>query len=113
MGRVVWSPQAARRLREIVEYVERDSPPAAQAIQLAILRATHRLGMWPLSGAWVGARHPELARLDQRYRLVVARPYVVFYRVEAEDVYVLTVRHGAQLPPRADALGADLQGTSW
>jgi plasmid stabilization system protein ParE len=112
VGRVVWSLQAARRLREIVEYVERDSPSAAQAIQLAILRATHRLGLWPLSGAWVGARHPELTRLDQRYRLVVVRPYVVFYRVDAEDVYVLTIRHGAQLPPRAEALEADPQTTS-
>jgi plasmid stabilization system protein ParE len=54
----------------------------------------------------MGARHPSLAGLDDQFRLVVVRPYVIYYRVLRDDVQVLTIRHGAQLPPSPETLTA-------
>lgn len=105
MPRTRWSPLARRRLEEIVEFISADSPAAAAAVHTTIVRAVRRVGTWPLSAPWVGARHPQLAVLDQSYRLLVVRPYVIFYRVRDGDVQVLTIQHRAQLPPTLWQLG--------
>jgi plasmid stabilization system protein ParE len=105
MARTIWSPLARRRLAEIIEFIAADSPAAAAAMHATILRAIRRVSSWPLSAPWVGTWHPQLAVLDQSYRLLVVRPYVIFYRVRDGDVQVLTVQHGAQLPPTLRQLG--------
>jgi plasmid stabilization system protein ParE len=104
MAQVVWTPLALRRLDEIVVYIARDSPSAALSMEQALIAAVARVGMWPLSGVWVGARYPSLTGLDQNYRLIVERPYIVFYRASGDEVRVITIQHGAQLPPRAQVL---------
>ena len=106
MARVLWSPTARLRLTEIVDYIARDSPPAAEAVHRALLRGVRRVGTWPMSAPWVGAPYAALAGLDQSYRVLVVRPYLVFYRVRGDDVLVLTIQHGAQLPPPAAGLAA-------
>jgi plasmid stabilization system protein ParE len=107
MARVIWSPTARRRLDEIVEYVARDSPAAAVGVHRTLLRAVRRIGDWPLSAPWVGAKYPELSGLDQSYRTLTVRPYLVFYRVQSDGVFVLTIQHGAQLPPPAEGLAGN------
>ena len=106
MARVIWSPTARRRLTEIVEFIARNSPPAAEAVHRALLSAVRRVGTWPMSAPWVGVPYAGLAGLDQSYRVLVVRPYLVFYRVQGDDVLVLTIQHGAQLPPPAAGLAA-------
>jgi len=104
VANVVWSPAAELRLAAALEYVARDSPEAAQNLLRTIRRALQRLAEWPFANPWVGARYPHLAELDQSYRVLVTRPYVLFYRVTAREIRILTLRHGAQLPPVADSL---------
>lgn len=104
MARLVWSPTACRCLAEIVEYVARDSPDAALRVHRALLRGVRRVGAWPMSCSWVGARYPALSSLDRSCRVLVVRPYLVFCRIRDADVLILTVQHGAQLPPPAETL---------
>ena len=107
MARIIWSPTARHRLDEIVNFIAQDSPSAAREVHQSLLRAVRRIGRWPHSGVWVGARYEHLAGLETDYRVVVIRPYLVFYRVREHaggEVLVLTVRHGAQLPPAAEVL---------
>jgi toxin ParE1/3/4 len=104
VAQIVWSATARQRLIDIVEYVAQDSPDAARTIHASIVRNVRRLEQWPLSSPWIGALYPELAQLDKSYRVLVVRPYLVFFRLLGEEIRVLTVRHGSQLPPMADAL---------
>jgi len=104
VANVTWSPEAELRLAAALEYVARSSPIAARNLLRAIRRAEQRLADWPFAYPWVGARYPHLSDLDESFRVFVSRPYVLFYRVAAREIQILTLRHGAQLPPEALAL---------
>jgi plasmid stabilization system protein ParE len=106
VARVAWSPAARRQFNEIVAYIARGSPPAAFTVHQKVLRATRRAGQFPFSAPWIGVRHPELSELDQTYRMLVVRPYIVLYRVAGDYVLVLVVQHGAQLLPPSQVLQA-------
>ncbi|HET7771942.1 MAG TPA: type II toxin-antitoxin system RelE/ParE family toxin [Chloroflexota bacterium] len=104
MHRIVWSPMARHRLLEIIDFVARDSPDAAAQLHTTILRRVRHLNRWPESAPLAGALYPQLVSLGTSYRALVVRPYVVFYRVLPKEIRVLTVRHGAQLPPSSAQL---------
>jgi plasmid stabilization system protein ParE len=103
-SRIVWAPLARHHLLGIVDYIARDSPEAAAQVHRTILRGVARLGEWPLIGPWVGSRYADLSGLDETHRVLVVRPYAVFYRALDLEVRVLTIHHGAQLPPAAEDL---------
>jgi plasmid stabilization system protein ParE len=83
------SAEAERDLEEIGDYIARDNPARAIAV-LQQLRAKC-LGL---------AEFPERFPLVPRYerdgvRHRVHGDYLIFYRVEAEKVFVLHILHGA------------------
>lgn len=73
-------------------YVKRDSPAAAQRLRVRAEGALRRLASYPQSGRKI----PEFPELP--YRELVVKPYRFFYRVEKDEVWVVAVWHGAQLP---------------
>jgi plasmid stabilization system protein ParE len=81
-----------RRLDEIGGHIAADNPPAAARIVGAIAKAVQRLGAAPARG-----RPGRIA--GTRELVVVGTPYVVAYRVHADDIEVLTIQHGAQRWP--------------
>lgn len=88
---VTWSPLAIERTIEAAEFIALDKPAAAQPWAESIFAAVERLAAFPESGRVV----PELGRPE--IREIIQRGHRIVYRVEAEHVYVLTVRQSWQL----------------
>jgi toxin ParE1/3/4 len=84
------TPRAAQDLNAILEYLNERNPAGAQKVSVAIERALVLLGERPYSG--------RIMKRKRRIRVkVVARdPYLLFYRIEAETIVVVHIRHGAQ-----------------
>jgi addiction module RelE/StbE family toxin len=89
---VRWTRRARRRLDEIGNRISRDNPPAAARVVSTIALAVQRLGVAP------GRGRPGRVR-GTRELVVVGTPYIVAYRIYANDVEILTIQHGAQLWP--------------
>jgi addiction module RelE/StbE family toxin len=87
-----WTRRARRRLDEIGARIETDNPPAAARVVSAIALGIHRLGANP------GRGRPGRIQ-GTRELVVVGTPYIVAYRVHANDVEILTIQHGVQLWP--------------
>jgi len=85
VAQVVWSAPAQSDLEAIHDYIAIESPAAALAVVVRILRHVEQLARHPDSGSWL----PELGR--SRYRQIVAPPCRVFYRRDGSTVAVLHV----------------------
>lgn len=91
MAVVRWAEHARDDLREVFDFIARDSPQAAEALVERILRATERLQRFPESGRKV----PEF--LDLGYRELLVGSYRIQYRIDADTVWIATVVHGSRL----------------
>jgi toxin ParE1/3/4 len=89
--RITWSPLALERVGDIAEWIARNSAPAAERWVEEVFASVRHLERFPQSGRAV----PELSRID--IREVLHGPYRVIYRIEPDQVAVLTVRHGRRL----------------
>lgn len=92
--KVVFSPRALLRLREIQAYIAYDNVTAAVKVVNRIRQSTETL-----------ADHPNLGwEWDTRTRALVVSglPYRIHYRIDAgaEVVEIITVAHTGQKPPR-------------
>ena len=92
MAKVRWAERARDDLREIYDFIARDSPRAAEALVERVLHSTERLASFPESGRTV----PEFP--DLGYRELLVGTYRVWYRIERETVSIVTVLHGRRLP---------------
>jgi toxin ParE1/3/4 len=91
MAQVRWTPQAADDLEAICLFIARDSPQLAAAFADRVLRATDHLASFPRSGRIV----PEFG--IGNIRELVVGSYRIIYRIQQEDVHLLTVHHGARI----------------
>lgn len=87
--RIIWSEPAIANLEAIHEYISRDAPGRADRFVQRIIAAAE-----PLQD------HPHLGRVvpegDGRQREVLLDAYRIIYRVEADEIYIVTVVHGAR-----------------
>ena len=88
--KIIWSPLALERVREITGYIAQDNLEAARMLALELFGAVDRLKDFPQSGRMV----PEAGR--QNIREVIQGKYRIVYRVDKQQVVVLTVRHSRQ-----------------
>ena len=88
--RVVWTRKARARLRELHDYIAKDSPQRARAIVDRLTTRSQSLAQPPLTGR----RVPEFARAE--IRELLDRPYRLIYRVQSDAVEILTVKHYRQ-----------------
>ena len=90
MGKVRWSHEARRWLREIHAYIAQDNPDAASRTVEGIYDKAHLLARHPQAGyRYLG--HP-----DPSIRIVLYGHYRIAYRIEkAGGVTILGVFHGA------------------
>ena len=91
--RLVWSPLALDRVTEIAEYIALDNSIAAQRWVDKLFSKVERLSEFPHRGRMV----PEID--NKAFRELIFGNYRVIYRVEKDQVSILTVRHGRQLLP--------------
>jgi len=85
---VRWTQRALGDLREINDFIARDSARAAEAMVDRLQRATDRLAAFPESGRVM----PEFPKLH--YREVIVASYRVLYRIESDTVWIAAVVHG-------------------
>lgn len=86
---VVWSPPALARLQEIRAFVALDKPEAAERLAIRIVAVAEALRVHPYLGRATSER-------GLRELVVGNLPYVILYRVRANKVVILRVRHTAQ-----------------
>jgi len=89
--RVVWSPEAADDLEEIVAFIARDSESYARAVASKILTTAKSLGRFPQIGRAV----PEISDPTIRERFVYS--YRLIYSVEESRVLIVAIFHGKRL----------------
>ena len=83
----MWTAEAADNLEAIVGYVELFHPPAARRIAERLIALADSLAEFPDRGRDAG---------DGRREMTIVPPYIMRYRVEADRVVILRVRHGAR-----------------
>jgi len=88
--KIIWSPLALERVQGIACYIAKDKPSAAEKWVRGLFEIVGRLAQHPRSCRVV----PELNREDVRE--VIYGSYRVIYKI-ADDIDILTVRHGRQL----------------
>jgi toxin ParE1/3/4 len=92
--RIVWSPLAVDRVSEIAEYIAQDNPDAAESWVETIFSKVEQLRIFPESGRKV----PETT--NPRIRELLYGQYRIIYRIEENQLSILTVRHGKQILPK-------------
>ncbi len=91
--KIVWSPLALERVREITDYISQDNLEAARILAFEIISTVERLERFPESGRIV----PETGR--KNLREIIHGKYRIIYRLDPHQVSVLTVRHTRQSLP--------------
>ena len=89
---VIWSPAALREIEHIYRYIAQFNPRAAQNMIMEILAAGDSLETFPYRGRAVPG--------TQLRETTLARPYIIRYRIAADHVRILRVRHSARRPTR-------------
>lgn len=91
MTKVLWTSVAASDLQEIGEFVAADSVSAANGLLDRVDAAVAELRSHPAMGRVV----PELSKHNiTEYRETVLAPWRLFYRVERELVYIMSLIDG-------------------
>jgi addiction module RelE/StbE family toxin len=86
---VIWAPAALRDIAGIHRYIAAFNPAAATRLIERLISAGDSLDTNPRRGRPAGAQLRELT---------VVYPYIIRYRVAADQVIVLRVRHGRRQP---------------
>lgn len=97
--KVIWSPLALDRVVEQADLIAADKPGASSKWLAEVFALAEGLQHFPELGRVV----PELGRRD--FREIAHGKYRVIYRLEAEQVTVLTVRHSRRLLDRGELDG--------
>lgn len=91
--KVVYAPRATRDLEAIADYYHSiDDPRIAAAVAERIEYVINRLGRLPRSAPRV------IGRANVRIALVLRFPYKIYYRLRADEVEILHIRHTARHP---------------
>jgi len=95
---IVWSPLAVDRASEIAGYIAQDKPSAAEKWIQTVFSKVEQLKAFPEIGRIV----PEIG--NDQFRELLYGNYLIIYRIEAERISVLTIRHGRQILPIQEIL---------
>lgn len=85
--RVVWTDDAVANVEAIFAYITTFNPAAADGIVVRLVEVADSLSIFPNRGRDVG---------DGRREMTTVWPYILRYRVTADEVIILRVRHGAR-----------------
>jgi plasmid stabilization system protein ParE len=89
--RVRYTPRAFSDLEDIRSYIHEHNPAAARRFVTVIERIVDRLADFPESGQ----RSDEP---DVRVIYATRYPYRIYYRIAADSLFVLHIRHAARMP---------------
>ncbi|SMO65386.1 type II toxin-antitoxin system RelE/ParE family toxin [Gracilimonas mengyeensis] len=89
--KIIWSPTARNKTKEILEYIAEDNPGAALALIDLIEEKVENLTKNPESGRVFPPTNNDKIR-----EIVVHENYGVIYEINPEIIEILTVRHFRQ-----------------
>ncbi len=89
---VRYTAAAQQDLADIVNYTSEHFPGSSHLVEESIVLAVERIALWPESARKVSARSGVRAVAVTRY------PFVVFYRIQSDEIEILGVRHSARRP---------------
>lgn len=92
--RIRYTRQAVDDLDAIFDYVCLENPVAAEKLLSAFDSSIRRLKSNPYIGAALRTDEPMF--VVHGYRYLVVSPYLIFYRVEGQDVYIGRILHSRQ-----------------
>ena len=90
--KIIWSVRAQANLHNVVEYISRDDPVAAQRLVDGIIDSTMA----------ILADHPKAGRagrVENTREWVAHKHYIVVYRIKRETLVVAAVRHTSLQSP--------------
>lgn len=96
--RIIWSPLAIDSASEIVDYIAQDKLLAAQKWIETIFSKVESLELSPEIGRIV----PETG--DNQFRELIYQNYRIIYKIDYNQISILTIRHGAQILPTDEIL---------
>jgi plasmid stabilization system protein ParE len=96
--KIIWSPLAIDRASVIVDYIAQDKPLAAQKWIETLFSKVESLELSPEIGRIV----PEIG--DKQFRELIYQNYRVIYKIDHNQISILTIRHGAQILPTDEIL---------
>ncbi|HEV7661340.1 MAG TPA: type II toxin-antitoxin system RelE/ParE family toxin [Allosphingosinicella sp.] len=85
--KIVWTDEAIEHLEAIVTYVSVYDPAAAERLGRRLIELADSLAEFPNRGRDAG---------DDKREMTTVWPYILRYRVEADRVIILRLRHGAR-----------------
>ncbi len=91
MAEIIWTEPALNDLDAIADYIALDNPDAARTLVQKVFRHVEQLANHPKSGS----KPQELK--GWRYRQIVEPPCRIFYRQDADRVYVPYVMRAERL----------------
>ena len=94
--RIIWSPLAVERISEISDYIAEDNTDASIKWLESVFKVIERLKDYPESGRVV----PELGKPNLRE--IIHGHYRIIYKIQQNELFILTVRHLKQILPLDD-----------
>ena len=91
--RIIWSPLAIDRASDIANYIAKDKASAAEKWINTVFSKVEQLSSSPEIGRII----PEIN--DSRFRELIYGNYRIIYRIEDNQISILTIRHGKQILP--------------
>ena len=91
--KVIWSPFAIDCVSDIASYIALDKPKAARQWIDDVFDRVKNLEKFPQIGRIV----PDAKRKE--IREILFKNYRIIYRIDKEQINILTVRHGKQMLP--------------
>jgi len=95
MYNLTYLQKALDDLDELHLYISQDNEQAAKDMVARILSSIERLSLFPFASAPVRDK----LGTEKDYRMLVVKPYLVFYRVEKNNIYINRVLHGKRYYP--------------
>ncbi|MGB5216719.1 MAG: type II toxin-antitoxin system RelE/ParE family toxin [Smithella sp.] len=90
--RILFTPTGRRQFLEAIAYIHRDKSSVAVSFRQKVEKSLSRLIKFSESGRPL----PEFP--DLPFREVIVKPYRFFYKVHNNEVWIVAVWQGAQLP---------------
>ena len=91
---IIWDPIAIAELKDIYEYIRRDSPPSAIIVRDELIRTVRGLQTMPRKFQVYEYANPSLGE----YRTVVRWSYRIVYEILDSEVHVVRIIHTSREP---------------
>ncbi len=92
--KIIWDKQAYKHLKEIYDYVKKDSLSGAQKIKTEIYAAIERLPANP----YQFTEDPLKSNNDGSYRVFFIYSYRISYRITETAILIFRIRHTSREP---------------